>query len=364
MKKLTAFFMGLIMFLIAVFSVHFVSSKTMNMNNPKFGTWPSAYKDLSYDAVKANLRDNSLLVYGSSELHHGKKSLFHPMNLFKDNDIELMLIGSALNQSLSHTISLGAQEKNLKNRKVVLVVSPSWYVRGGATPEGYKLRFSRSNYTEFINNENISPELKNNIIKRNNELLGKNINRRGETILKEKERMALMAARSAGKIKRLDEYPKNLSHNEPEWNLLIEKAEAYSKEHSSNRFYMLDLAYNTKVKAVLKEKKNSSLKGNYGESLEYYDTELFLQLCKERGIKPLLIIQPINGYWYDYTGFPKEGREAFHNKILKLAKKYDASVADFWDRCYDKYFFEDAVHPAGKGWVLINEKIYEFYRKK
>lgn len=364
MKKITAFILGFVLFAVTVFSLHFITDKNLNMNNPKFGLWPNAYKDLSYEGVKSNLRDNTMLVYGSSELHHGKKGKYHPLTAFYNRDIELMLIGSALNQSLAHTISLGALEGELKNRKVVLFVSPSWYDKQGATKEGYKMRFSKSNYIALMNNRNISKSLKKKIEERNTKLLGKKSNLRDSFIANEKEKITLMTAMTVGKVKRLDTYPTGLSKNEPDWRALSREAEIESRYRSNNKFYMKDFLYTTKIKPVLKEKKNSALKASYGESPEYYDTELFLQLCKERNIEPLLVIQPINGYWYDYTGFPKEGRNTFHKRILKLADKYDAKVADFWDRSYEKYFLEDAVHPAGKGWVNYNEKIFEFYNGK
>ena len=80
-------------------------------------------------------------------------------------------------------------------------------------------------------------------------------------------------------------------------------------------------------------------------------------------IKPLLVILPVNGYYYDYTGFPQTARETYYSNIRNLADAYNAQLADFSADEYTKYFFEDQVHIGRKGWVLINESLYNFYKE-
>ena len=71
---------------------------------------------------------------------------------------------------------------------------------------------------------------------------------------------------------------------------------------------------------------------------------------------------PGQRYWYDYTGFPKEARADYYKKIRTIAKKYHASLLDYSDQEYTKYFFEDGVHIGKKGWAVINEDLYHFYQ--
>ena len=75
----------------------------------------------------------------------------------------------------------------------------------------------------------------------------------------------------------------------------------------------------------------------------------------------MLVLLPINGYWYDHTGFPKENREGIVGKIQEMADEYDVELCNFFGECYTKGWLEDNIHPAGKGWVEINEKAYEYF---
>ena len=134
-------------------------------------------------------------------------------------------------------------------------------------------------------------------------------------------------------------------------------------QNQGNPFYMDDSSYKWKVRPFMKKKKNQSLNGSYSTSPEYDDLRCFLDVCQDLGIRPLLVMMPVNGYWYDYTGFPKEAREDYYQKIRSVAAEYNASIADFSDQEYTKYFFEDGVHIGKKGWVMINESIYRFYQK-
>ena len=77
----------------------------------------------------------------------------------------------------------------------------------------------------------------------------------------------------------------------------------------------------------------------------------------------MLVMLPVSGYWYDYTGFPKENRKVVEDKVGEIAADKGAEFCSFFDKGYTKGWLTDHVHPAGKGWVEINEKAYEFFNK-
>ena len=93
---------------------------------------------------------------------------------------------------------------------------------------------------------------------------------------------------------------------------------------------------------------------------EYDDLRCFLKVCQELSIEPLLVNVPVNGLWYDYTGFPKDDRQQYYENIRTIAKEYGAQVADFSDRNIEPYFLEDTIHIGWKGWVDVCESIYEY----
>ena len=109
--------------------------------------------------------------------------------------------------------------------------------------------------------------------------------------------------------------------------------------------------------------KNPKCNGSYSTSQEYEDLSCFLDVCEDLGIRPMLVMLPVNGYWYDYTGFPKEARADYYKKITHNRQK------GITHRCWiilirstPNTFLEDGVHIGKKGWAVINEDLYHFYQ--
>lgn len=57
----------------------------------------------------------------------------------------------------------------------------------------------------------------------------------------------------------------------------------------------------------MKSMKGKNKGHSYAESLEYDDFQLMLDILKKAEAEPLFVIIPVNGAYYDYTGFPKKG---------------------------------------------------------
>lgn len=376
----------------SVIGLHFYKANGLAANSSDFSRWIHYYKDGSYEAIKVNLNENTMPVFGSSEFHHCKKSLFHPTNLFRESGEDVMLLGAAYTQSLFHATLLGAIEPDLKNRKVVLLVSPPWCKRGGVPNNAFAARFSESHYLAMLKNPNLSKEIKETIAEKSVERL-KSFPEMKERVLRynrlflknkgsivdrilfpgrklfigEKDKLTVSTAVKMSKIRRnLNDKEKENPHSarDKNWYELEQEAlKDIKKEANNNSFYMKNRYYTNIIKSRLKAKRNSSLKDSYRESPEYSDLEVFLKICKERNIEANLVILPINDYWYDYTGFPKSERDIARTKITEIAKNYGAQIWDLYDLGYEKYFFVDTVHPSEKGWVKINEAIYQFYRQ-
>ena len=97
-------------------------------------------------------------------------------------------------------------------------------------------------------------------------------------------------------------------------------------------------------------------------SPEYDDLRLFLQVAKELGIEIMLVSVPVNGYWYDYTGFPQEDRKQYYQNIRNIAEQNGVRLVDYSDREYEPYFLRDIMHLGWKGWAYLDEQIYQFYQ--
>lgn len=387
MKQMKAFLVALLLFAVTVLGCHFYIRERVAVDNPEFSTWSSEEKSRSLTGITENLNEGTIPVFGSSEFQHGTDTAYHPAQVFAGNRFNPMLIGAGYYQSLSHAITLAAIEPYLTQRKAVLILSPQWFRKTGVVDQAYASRFSESLYVGMLENEKVSDETKTYFSDRTCELLQVDETTREHVLLHnkvlwegtasvleelqetfwnsfllEKERFSMVTMQQAAGIGTGEGIPSE--DEEPDWEALLAQAQADGEKENQNQFYIDDTSYKL-LESHLAEKKDmnkDAVKG-YQNSPEYDDLRSFLQVCQELEIEPMLVVLPVNGYYYDYTGFPKEAREGYYAKVKAVAEEYGAKVADFSDQEYTKYFFEDRVHLGKKGWVMVNESLYEFYQE-
>ncbi|RLK63110.1 D-alanyl-lipoteichoic acid biosynthesis protein DltD [Atopobacter sp. AH10] len=388
MKKIKAFIAAFLLLLVFVATLHGVTNSISLKSGSGFKTWYNQYKDKSYQAISSNMDKKTMMVFGSSEFGHHQKSWYHLKNMFKDRDLNALLIGQPYTQSINHTIALAALSKNTTNNKVVMVVSPTWFRGDGIDPNAFSIRFSDSEYIEMLKDDRIKRPLKEKIIKRVVGLLANDKKtlsrvklynkvyfekdqqwtvRSLETIV---ERMRKDQENSAVKLAMLFEKAKyqrgKATIQDPhhiDWQKFKEKAYKQSLDESKNPLYIKQDQWKRKFSKKWKRMKNAHKNDELTKSEEFKDLELFLQVARANNKKVQLILQPINGYWYDHTGMSKKRRKECYEKIHAIADKYKAEVADLSSYTYEPYVLSDAVHPWKRGWVLINEAIFNFYQK-
>ena len=300
----------------------------------------------------------------------------------------MMTIGLAYNQSLNHAVTLGAVAPSIQKRKVVILLSPTWFYREGVLKDHYSFRYSENEYIKFMENKNIPKSLKRKVAKRTNQLLkgsGTKLNFAkmearvngaiGKTNSLEKlaynirkayimdrdiltVKMAMLTNRAETRTQ-VNPEAKKLGLN---WDALVKRTQSEVKgEYGSNPYYIQN-SYWYKFKKVERKGPGSHKNDSWAKSREYKDLKLFLEVCKANNIEAKVIKLPVNGYWYDFTGMTKAKRAKLSKNLAKLTSKYDCEYYDMSKYDYTKYFFEDVVHPSDVGWVRINEEIYKFYK--
>ena len=76
----------------------------------------------------------------------------------------------------------------------------------------------------------------------------------------------------------------------------------------------------------------------------------------------MLVMLPVNGYWYDYTGFPKEARADYYKKNRHNRQK--SITHHCWIiliRSTPNTFLRYGVH-IGRKDGQYNEDLYHFYQ--
>ena len=389
MKKVYAFLIAIILVLISVKGIDIYLKKQLTNNIDKLYYYNSDIKN-SNDYVMDNiLKKETIVVLGSSELFSNDEIAYPPyLYNYGYSNYNSILMGRGYMQSIHHAMSIGALSNNIKNNKVVLIISPQWFTEAHLSSDIYSSRFSEANYIEFLKNKNISKENKMKVAERLESLLTSDptelekINKYEDIYLYHNDvnpinflkikiydgfinlKNNYNLTKEFKNINNSINYNNYVDANEINYNKLLEKAESIAKiQCTTNEFGISDNYFNTYVKDNLESRKNSEQNSSYVKSKEYDDLQLFLDICKDLKIEPLLISVPVNGRWYDYTGFSKEDRNQYYQNIRDIASKNNVELADFSDKEYELYFLKDIMHLGWKGWVYLDEAIYNFYQK-
>lgn len=385
MRKIRSFTAAVLLTVIFVLLVHTVTSGlSLRVDNGRFGFWFNPYKDLSYSALFENIDTDTVLVMGSSEFRHGRGSEYHPRNALRNEAADLMLIGGPCNQVLFHSIATGALSKRLDRQKVILLVSPTWFSKSGVSAVNYGLRFSESEYIEFMRNPDIESDIKKYVADRSGELLADNNKFRAKVSVINRylvdgrkdivsralfraeeffafERDRVSAAMAVKRISKKDDlkFSHDTISNEA-FDMLVSQAEEDSLKASDNPFDISDKSWSRKFSKTYQTDKNAHTDSICSDSPEFGDLRTFLEVCRQTGLQAKLIIMPVNGKWFDYIGTGKQQRRDVTDKILKLADEYGVESADLTIYEYEPFITKDVTHPWNKGWALIDREIYSF----
>lgn len=390
MDRIKGFLTALALMVLTAVGLHFYAAAQTDQDPEGYALWTWEEKSLSFSGLSGNLRGNMIPVFGSSEFQHGNDTPYHPCRLFRKSGFTPMLIGAGYYQSLSHAVTLAAIEKSMPVRKTVLIVSPQWFRKTGVVDQAYTSRFSERIYQEMLLNDSLSRETKDYIRNRTALLLkgdAQTLSRilldekvlTGEKtgcmermrqvlwteFLKEKDRISTAfwkkAAQLKGRYPSAPEVPDGTDRKTPDWSMLLEMAENAGEIENTNPFFIDDKSYARLLPVLdLKKGMNADADRGYQTGPEFADLECFLNVCLETGVEPMLVLVPVNGYYYDFTEFPVSARQAYYEKIREIAGSHGALLADFSGDEYTKYFFEDRVHLGKKGWVKVSEAIYRF----
>ncbi len=389
MKKILAVFLALIMFGGTVTLIWTKTDAEFDRRVAQINkgmNYIGKFRKSSYPKLlKRTMDKRTILMLGSSELpYYDEKS--HPQALTKNgnSDFNIMLVGAAHVQCLAQAINVGALEPGIKNHKVVLNLSPQWFKKGGVVPGAFSSKFSPQIFHDFMENSKISKETKQAIINRCKVLVkdwpeGKKLIDRYDRQLNGRDNPVFNFIYSIRdkfdemqlKVKYVRDFPplKHLKRGrvifgEIDFNRLLAISGQQGKEEcTNNAFYINDKYFNKKLKPNFEKMKGFAAGRSYMPSPEYGDLDLFLRVCKELNLDVMMINVPVNGYWYDYVGFPKVERQKYYEKIRELAKEKNVELLDLTEHEYTPYFFKDGMHLGWKGWVFVNEGIYKFYKE-
>lgn len=291
----------------------------------------------------------------------------------EERDIDLFEMGLLDSMAVIEVGALG-ECGALPEKKVAFLVGDQWFMNeAGCTPEAFMNSFSEESFRECMENPGLTAETKAQIRERvialgvdaqtvsdltDNSVVAW-VNRAAADFVSGGERRGLLAEglTANGPIER-----DGGSVIEPDWDALDRRAVAEGEAACTNNDYGInDDYFDTYV--------SDQPWGQYYEGepfadwseTEFSDLRLFLAVCKELNITPLMVIEPVNGEYYDIQRYTKESRLEFYDKLRQVLDEAEVDYVDLSMHDYDKYYLRDVMHLGWKSWVQINRALCEFY---
>lgn len=383
------FYPFLVALLLLTLFIYFLPLKNVQLSNDDFNASMHSHKisDLADSTLllkKAFETDGAYYILNSSHLTTFSIPT-HPAYFFH-NSTPAFLIGGGGHQNLLNVLNIASLQKDLSNKKIVIILSSQWFSDQEGISKGYFNRwFHEIQLFETLENPFISDCIKARIANRLMEmdyiktdpilssylfakkyslnslqrLLSPFINlQKNSAIKKENTNLKRVLSEPANLA-----VPENANGFEPgkDFSIMYKLAtDIGQKETSNNIFGISNGYYNTYIS---KKKPRPFKGGGLLTSKEYDDLKLFCELLKELKAQPMFIILPMHGKWLDSRGFALDKREEFYHLIRSTVSVYGFAIGDFSKYEYEKFFLSDIMHIGWIGWLRVNEKIREFYEK-
>ncbi|MBN1066018.1 D-alanyl-lipoteichoic acid biosynthesis protein DltD [Clostridium botulinum] len=362
---------------------HMLNTKDLTEINMEYG---SIYKDKGVAYNNYIVDNEDIILQATSELNVPVEQL--PNKFFPIQDFNnVITMGRQGSQSLTQLSMIGSHGNNKENRKIALVVSLQWfYNKEGVAQSNFQGNFAPVQFYNLLNNEKISQKNKKEYAARVNYLLTGSSEFLAEKIYAKiyssnnnaykvaklvfapyfiaRENMVNLKDKGLlfKKIRNLPE-KKYVELKKVEWEKEYEIAENQGKSMITNNNFMVYDAYYNSKKSKMEHDKNSLKNTNLMNSKEYDDYKLYLDICKDLGIEPFIILMPTNGKWYDFLGLSKQKRDEFYTKVEKISKEKGLEVLNLKDEEYTPYFMCDAAHLGWKGWLKVDEELYKHFKE-
>lgn len=381
MKKLYAMMAGFLLFVIVVLGfnqyldIQIINHKEAIRNHRTYERfWSSETQKLVMD-------ENTLPIFGSSELVSLDDYEENISNFLNSSDMNIVTIGAGDFQSLSHTMELGSIIESIESKKIALFLSPQWFNETGISQDSFPIRFGEENLLGFLRNERISDTNKKYVLDRVLSLLEKSPIQYARV---ERYKKAFENGISIDKIymnvmqcfwklrgkysvfKQINEMKQDLPIVDLEnmnFDMMLSMAEIQGKEAcTNNEFGIYDEYWETYVEGVYERGEIEEKKEYFTESVEYEDLRCFLQVAKELDIDVILVSIPVNEKWYTFQGMLCD---EYYKKVKMTSNEFDNVVfIDMTKYANEEYFLKDIMHLGWKGWVRINEVLYREFKKE
>ncbi|HSI15950.1 MAG TPA: D-alanyl-lipoteichoic acid biosynthesis protein DltD [Chthoniobacter sp.] len=336
-------------------------------------------KDLGIAWQKEAFRQRDVLpLYGSSELI--KKAPNKASRLFAQypSGFAVSPVGRASCTSLILLEKLAASGDDARGRKVIISVSPSWFIAKGANHDGFGGNFSTMQASELAFSAPLSLQLKHSIagrMLRYPEVFDKSpvlaVAMRALAGDRLRDRLLYFAAVPLGRLQNavfhLQDHFEVIAHLKAERRLRhvpkrVAKTLDWDALMASSQQMLKPLPPDVPDARLRQFDSDGLFLQALQRSYEWGDFELLLRTARELGLDPLVVSMPLEYAHFERMGLSPQAIDAYAWRLREFSKRYQVPVVDFADLGEDPQFFADHFcHPSAKGWIYMDRALDDFY---
>jgi D-alanine transfer protein len=323
-----------------------------------------------------------LPLYGTSELI--TPSVQDRANLFfrsAPTGFQISPVGGGGANLLVMLQKVGALGSDLRGKKLVISLSPGWFLKVKSGWKGYQANFSPMAASKTIFGTGLNFDLKREIASR---MLESPSTLEGRPLLKFAlrrlasggwlDRLIFCALWPAGKLQtalmtfqdhfaalnyirdRIKPAPR-LRPEALDWSKLIAKVSETKPAGSSNVKETLSFDG-----FVVPGSRDAAFCNDLNASPGWKNLELLLRMLARVHARPLILSMPIGGNYYDHAGVSRSAREDYYTKLRALVQRYDFPLVEFEEHDEDPAFLiRHESHLTAKGWMYYNRALDDFF---
>ncbi|HEY0222362.1 MAG TPA: D-alanyl-lipoteichoic acid biosynthesis protein DltD [Lactovum miscens] len=393
LKELAPFLTAVLLVLLLIFLPFNVTPSYSKHELNEFAADPGNRLNFIGYAAKAQALNNSnyLPILGSSELEHVNP--YHPTSFFKKypSGYTPYLVGMPGTSPLTHFFYVNSVANELKNRKIVFIISPQWFTQNGLNESAFDQFISKGEIYSWLASANANDLSTQILAKRllnfkgaSDDLLisdslmalekGKSINPalKALVVLSEeswKKEDDLFSGVSSARSKRKNNLASAMQHSKSlplhqKDILLSQDAIRYAmRTQNDNPFMINNSVWQENLRHRWINMRGYQKCVSYLKSPEYADFQALLELFAKNHDDVKFIIQPVNQMWYQYTGLSISMLQEFSDKIsTQLESQGFTTISDFTDKYNTPYFIGDTDHFGSLGWLDASLSIQKFMK--
>ena len=365
-----------------------------------FAVYPFPEKLIGLALQRQAFRDPALLpVYGSSELTQPQVNRADEFFAEHPEGFEPFLIGNPGETCLIIATKLAALGPETRGQKAVVFLSPGWFLEPELDHKGFGVNFSPLHGNVFVFDSRLSVPLKRDLARRlldypetvgQSRLLSSGLHDLASPTKWNGAGLAVLSplgVAQAGLQQELEYVQLWDWWRRPHPERKIEAAAAKMRQVDwVSSLQTLDKEYARRPKLTSystgpRTGYDDARQGLFHDPLhpevppdvnfakaceaskEWTDLQLLLRIAREQDLRLLVVCQPLNERFGQLQGLTEKSFALFYEKLRQTVSPYKVKLATFPDREKDAHFYQDSVHPSGKGWITYDAALDTFFHE-